>query len=263
MYAAVVIDIKNKEVDRPFTYRIPACLQDRIAVGSAVRVPFGAGNRIRTGYVVSLDERTDLPEEKLKDVDSLPEKAANVDDDLLKLAIWMRYRYGGSLYQAISTVIPNKVQVEARKLREFVFTGTEEDLERETEAARKKRAYARLRLLEAFAEKRILPADIVRDRLQITAVTLKSLTEKGLVEVRTVQNGLTAGQRPGGHGLSVELNAEQREAVRSILADGRTGHLLYGITGSGKTEVYLKLIGRILEEGKEAIVLIPEIALTY
>ena len=264
MYAEVIIDIKNKEVDRPFTYRIPEDLAGQISVGSSVDVPFGRGNSIRTGYVMSLKKTASLPEDRIKDIAGIPKKTADVDDRLLKLAIWMRYRYGGSLYQAISAVVPNKVQVEARKIREYVFSGTDSELDEALREAVKKKHYAKARLLEAFLERRVLPADIVRDRLHITASTVKSLTDKGLLSIRNVEK---ESSEDGLKGLSadsgLQLNDEQQKAVREILSDTRCAHVLYGITGSGKTEVYLQLIRKILEDGKDAIVLIPEIALTY
>ena len=264
MYAEVIIDIKNQEVDRTFTYRIPEHLLGMIRIGCAVTVPFGRGSNLRTGYVMGLKAHSELPDERLKEIAGIPEKAVSVDDRLLELAIWMRYRYGGSLYQSIAAVVPNKVQVEARRPKEYVFTGTEEELEDLLLTAQRKKHYAKVRLLEAFQERKVLPAEIVRDRLHITSATVRSLTDQHLIEIRSVGNTSVSEGLNGTNPETVTaLHEEQAAAVSGILQDERTGHVLYGITGSGKTEVYLHLIDEVLKAGKEAIVLIPEIALTY
>ena len=263
MYAEIVIDINIKEVDRPFTYKVPDRLLSLVSVGASVRVPFGRGNSLRQGYVLSLLEKTDLPPEKVKEIDSLVERGENLKDQLIELAFYIRDRFGGTLYQALSLTVPGDKKTEAKKDRFFIFKGSDEELETLLLEAKKKKHYAKLRLLEAFSENRILPASIVTDRLNITGTTLKPFQEKGLLEIEYQNRSVLTDPLISVKKTPPELNPEQKKVCKDIYYDGRTTQLLFGVTGSGKTEVYLKLIENVLSEGKEAIVLIPEIALTY
>ncbi|MBR6322389.1 MAG: primosomal protein N' [Lachnospiraceae bacterium] len=270
MYAEIVIDIKSSQVDRPFTYRIPEELRERAVSGVRVRVPFGAGGRLREGYIIGLRENLPegLPDEKVKEIDSVVERGIDVSEQLKELAIRIRERYGGTLYQSLSLVLPNKLKVTPKRERYFVYTGTEEELPQLIAAAEHKKHYAKLRLLTAFQEEKVLPASIVTDRLSIPGATLKAFRNAGLLEIRT-DDDPEGRKRAAEELLSRQesrkkiLNEEQEIAVEGILSEKRAVSLLFGITGSGKTEVYLELIERVLREGKEAIVLIPEIALTY
>ncbi len=270
MYAEVVIDINSKEVDRPFTYRIPEELQERAITGALVSVPFGRANKLRQGYILGL--RREAPEgmepERIKEIDSVVERGFSVEEQMRKLALLMRERYGGTLYQALSVVLPNKLQVKPKRERYFEFTGSEETLNALLSEAERKKHYAKQRLLQAFSESRVLPGSIVTDRLNISAATIKSLTGAGVLTIRSEEAGDDLKSLAEEIGRRKKegrktLNEEQQIAVDGILQESRTVSVLFGITGSGKTEVYLELIDRVLQEGKEAIVLIPEIALTY
>ncbi|MBO7364417.1 MAG: primosomal protein N' [Lachnospiraceae bacterium] len=262
MFAKIIIDSSSKAIDRPFTYRIPGHLEGVIQPGSRVRVPFGKGNTLRDGYCIGIETDTALDPGRVKEIDSLPGTAQPMESQMMELAIWMRYRYGGTLAQAFAAVLPNRKDVKPVRNRLYVWKGTKDQLLDQLYIAERRKYYAKIRLLKAFTERLTLPADLVSDRLQIQASTLKSFTDQGLVAVEYVEPAPMADLKRDPQGAK-PLNAEQQAAVREILEDPRQVHLLYGITGSGKTEVYLNVIEAVLASGKEVIVLIPEIALTY
>ena len=268
MFARVIIDIKNREVDRPFTYRVPESLEKKAVPGAKVFVPFGKGDTRRSGFVIGLEDDTDLPREKLKEIDSVDERSVNIDEQMIRLAIWLRHRYGGTLYQALSVVMMSRMKVSVRQETVFVFTGTDDQLRDHLYKAEQKKYKARVRLLTAFQENKSIPTSLAYDQLNITKATVKPLIDMGLVKILSVGNpslgkALNEAVSFSGNDKKPALNSEQESALHRILESEKMVSLLFGITGSGKTEVYLSLIEEALKQGKEAIVLIPEIALTY
>ena len=265
MFAEVIIDIVNQDVDRPFSYRIPDALTGAVSIGSPVLVPFGKGNALRKGYVVSLKEESDLAPEKVKEIDSVVEKGLSVEEQLLSLASYMRHRYGGTLYQCLSVVMPSKSEMRSKKPRFLVFLPEKATLPDEIALALKKKHYAKARLLEAFTDHERIPTSIASDRLSVSSATIRSMEKAGLIGIVEEKGSGIMGEVPeafsGGSGIT--LNGEQEEAVKTVLSGEKTTSLIFGVTGSGKTEIYIRLIEEVLKEGREAIVLIPEIALTY
>ena len=110
-YARIIIDISHEKVDRPFSYRIPDRLIGSIRIGSRVRIPFGFGNRERTGYVVGLSETAGYEEDKIKEISGLVEGSVSAESQLIELAWWMKERYGSTMNQALKTVLPVKQKV--------------------------------------------------------------------------------------------------------------------------------------------------------
>lgn len=108
MYADIIVDITNEKLDRIFQYSIPSELRGELSVGTEVIVPFGNGNREISGYVVSFSEKTDYPLEKIKPVLKKAEKSVAIESKLVALAAWMKEQYGGTMIQALKTVLPIK-----------------------------------------------------------------------------------------------------------------------------------------------------------
>ena len=266
MFAEVITDLTNKAVDRTFTYEVPEELCRLIGVGSPVRVPFGAGNSLRKGYVMNLADTTDVERSKIKAIDSIESRRESVNEELISLAVFMRHRYGGTLYANLQAVLPVKTNGAVRKKRFFLWKADESVLQNEIATAEKKKYHARERFLAAFLENRRLPAEIVTDRLKITPATIRKYLESGDVEIEEEayrkKSSSIAGESVW-QGKEIVLNDEQLKAVDEIERSDRTMHVLFGVTGSGKTEVYMELLEHTLCAGGNAIVLIPEIALTY
>ncbi|MDE6127710.1 MAG: primosomal protein N', partial [Lachnospiraceae bacterium] len=110
-YADVIIDIAHEKVDRPFQYRIPERLRECVAEGSCVRVPFGAGNRLRKGYVVALKNEAAFEPSKIKEIDSVETGGVSVEGRQILLAAFLKRNYGSTMIQALKTVLPAKVSV--------------------------------------------------------------------------------------------------------------------------------------------------------
>ncbi len=264
-YADVIVDIAQGSLDRIFQYRIPLALAGQLTEGTPVYVPFGRGNRLIRGYVTGFSDQPSWPPEQLKEIHSLAAGEVSIEQRLLSLAVWMKKRYGCTMIQALKTVMPVKKKVNARIERVVVRAVSAGEILSYMQTSVKKNQTARLRLLQALARDGQIPYEAVLHKLNISRQTLDSVIRAGLARLEEKQGQQEAGWE---NGLpEITLNQEQQEAVSRFVRDFDRGEagitLLHGITGSGKTEVYMEMIHHVLSHGRQVIMLIPEISLTY
>ena len=278
-YALVVVDIEAEKLDRPFTYRIPEELSKECIPGAAVKIPFGRGNREISGYVVGLTGSPDLPEEKIKPVLEVTAGNETAEGRLVKLAAWMSRRYGSTMIRALKTVLPVRRKVGA--VTERVVTLGEPEKARELLDTYERKHYAAkarvLRVLlsshdpdggnEAELPSQAMDLRELEERAGVPLAVVKKMAEEGVlrIAVSEIYRRVTEG---AGTAPPDVLSGPQREVTSQILAEwseGGSGRpvLLTGVTGSGKTMVYIELVAETLRRGEQAIVLIPEIALTW
>ena len=267
MYADIIVDISHEKLDRPFQYAIPGRLSGKIRPGSRVVIPFGRGDRELTGYVTGLSDKPAIEPERIKDIIGVPSDEMPIEGQLIGLAAWMKEHYGGTMTQALKTVIPVKKK-EAKKLIRHVALIPDEKSAQDIlddMCAKKNHSIPKERLLRALIADRRLPWDMITGKLHIPSSAIRDLERRGIVSVREQHELRSTTGSLEGKENRVPLTTEQ-EAVLKKYHDTlgeKKPYLLYGVTGSGKTEVYLQMIEEVIERGQQAIVLIPEISLTY
>jgi primosomal protein N' (replication factor Y) len=266
-YADVVVEISHEKVDKAFQYIIPEELLGKVLPGVRVHVPFGQGNKDLTGYVVELSEKADYPVEKMKEIRCIDEKGTTLESDLIQTAYWMKSHYGSTMITALKTVLPVKQKLKQLERKKITRCCGREEIERQIAECTRKHQTAKVRVLNALLEEEILPYTLLREKLNVAAPTLNSLEKQGIIAIETESYYRNPVKRIAGKEAARALSEEQRFIIEDVMKEYREGRpgtcLIHGITGSGKTEVYLGIIEQMIAMGRQAIMLIPEIALTY
>ena len=266
-YAKIIVDISHESVDRPFTYRIPAELHDRIAVGSCVRISFGRGNKLLKGYVVALSNQADFPDEKIKEIESILVSQDDSEGRMMQLAAWIKEHYGSTMIQALKIVLPVKKEVKPVEKKTIELLLSKEDAEVLLDDCKRKHQHAKVRILEELIEEKVLDYQLVRGKLNVSLQTLNKLQEQGVIRIQATDYFRNPVVIEKSNESDKELIPAQQEIVDDFTNEYHQGirrtYLLRGVTGSGKTEVYIRMIKEVVKSGKQAIFLIPEIALTY
>ena len=268
IYADIIIDISSEKLDKTFQYRVPEELEQEIKVGMVVSIPFGNGNKIRKGYVIGLTDKPKVEPDRIKAISQCSSGQETTESRLIILAAWMRENYGSTMIQALKTVLPIQEKIRAKEKRYLCLNVSEEEGRKILEGLEKTRFKARTRLLRALLDKKRLEYTLAVKELGATSAVVGKMKEQGILRIEydeIFRNSIDGKDIPREPALT--LNREQEQAAEKILQEWEKPEprpvLLQGVTGSGKTQVYMRLIEEILAKGQQAVVLIPEIALTY
>ncbi len=267
MFANIIVDITHEKLDKIFQYRVPSHMEGELSIGMEVLVPFGKGNRMTKGYVVDFSENCDYDLSKVKEIAEISRKGMAIEGKLVALAAWMKEHYGGTMIQALKTVLPIKQKEQAKVKKKVRLLLNEEEGKIKLDFYLHKNQKARARLLAALLDEPVLDYELINKKLNITLNVVRALEEQGVLSIESEQVYRNPIQNRKQQVKDICYTDEQKNAIECFWGDYQKQqygtYLIHGVTGSGKTEVYMEMIARVAAKGRQAIVLIPEIALTF
>lgn len=253
MVAKVLVEIKAGTVDKTFTYSIPSALEDKIKVGIRVLVPFG--RQMVEGFVLEISNDKELDYE-IKDINDVIDNEPVINEEMLELGKFISKNTFTNLIFAYQTMLPSALKAKNGLVVNKKYVSFLELIDNTYEG----KTIAARNVLKLFENNnKVLKSDA--SKVSVSAV--KTLVEKGILK-ETQEETYRLSEDDCKENCDIVLNNEQSNAVNAVKnsLNKFESFLLHGVTGSGKTEVYMHIIDEVLNSGKEAIVLVPEISLT-
>lgn len=274
MLAKILINTSVNTLNKVYDYLVPEELENEVELGKRVQVSFGRGKELEEGIIVKLETEYELPKYKLKEISSVLDDVSYIDENRLKLAKYIAYVYFCNVYDALKLMLPpgtksknSSKSLDTRKDKKVVLIKSNDEIMQDIESNIIKSAKQIQLLSFLMYTDNVLISDI-EDGLSISRSVISTAKKNGYIDVIEVEK-----ENDFLKDLKVErtkaLNPteEQKQVIdgisKYIYDEEYKQCLIHGVTGSGKTEVYLQLIERVLIQGRKAIVLVPEISLTY
>lgn len=254
LYAEVIINSEALEIDRPFTYKVPEEFNNEIKIGQIVKVPFGKGNKTSEGFILNL-KNDDNIKFKTKNIAAILVKDPVIDEDDINLIEFLREKTLCKYIDAFRLLIPVGIMKGAKAKKKKVIVLKNEDL------SNIKNPDGYKKIVEFFKTNsgKYTKSELINEH-SISQYKLNKLIENEVLSIEE-ESVFRYNDRVYNKDSAKTLTIEQENIIREYINSDDKMFLLKGVTGSGKTEVYMKLVERVLLEEKSAIILVPEIAL--
>lgn len=259
----VVLDQKSKYIDKLFSYETNLPVKP----GDIVIVPFGRGNKAAEAIVIKTKDIEEAGENPLKQITRISDEKTGLDEVHIDMALWIRSHYMSSYLEAVSLFYPSNIRTSKPVYDEIIRLKDEKSL-KDLIGSTKKNAFVKLSLYQYILENVCFPREELKKHLEDKSYSsyLNELCDKNIITIEVQRKYREIKSDYKTHSISgLKLNSYQKEAVDVIRMESENDNrtiLLRGVTGSGKTEIYMEVIESALKKGKGAIVLVPEISLT-
>ncbi|MEY8762176.1 MULTISPECIES: primosomal protein N' [Clostridium] len=253
-YAGIIVNNSSVKLDKIFTYKVPEKLKDKIKIGFRVKVPFGKGNKKVDGFIVRLYENI-LNDNKIKDIIDFCDDFPLFTLKDLELIEEMRKRYLCTYLDCIKMFVPRGILKGMKDKEEnLVYTG------REPEKRFARDPYRKIyKLVEDENGKHT--KNFISEKYDVSLSSINTMIKHGFLITGKSVVGRYDDRKYSRYSKKI-LNREQQLAVNKIMNLDKSMFLIHGVTGSGKTEIYMQLVEKAMKDGMESIILVPEIALT-
>ena len=270
MIAEVIINNNSKQLDRTFDYNVPIDMQENIKIGSRVLVSFGNIKRLEEGFIVGFKDTTEY---KVKDIAKL-EKESTLNKEKVELAKWIAKRYFCNLSESIKLMLPPGTKTKELNNRIKEKTGNFVKLNKDVGEIKfeietgKLKSEKQIRLLNFLINNDDVYISDLEVLSGVSKAVMKTLEKNGYISIyeKQIERNPFEYKKEIEKNEKLKLTEEQQKAFEKIsdAIDDRfaSEFLIHGITGSGKTEIYLQLIEKVLKEDRSSILLVPEISLT-
>ena len=255
MVASVLVQLSNKNIDKTFDYLVPSFLEEEVKIGKRVQVPFG--KQVLEGFVLALKKESEC--ENLKSIQKVIDEESILNEELLYLGKWMQKNTMSTLINCYQVMLPKALKakngvVVSKKYDTYLTLTQPYEL-----LMQKKWRQSQREILDKFQQNDKVKKEWLN---KISASSVKTLLKQHILkeEIEEVYRY----QKEYSIKPKYPLTIDQQKVVEKVLQKKNSNQtfLLHGVTGSGKTEVYMELIESVLKEGKSSIVLVPEISLT-
>lgn len=268
MIAEIIIDSNVKTLNKTFDYNIPKEMESNISIGSRVLIPFGKSKRLEEGFVTNIKESTEY---EVKDIAKI--ELQSLTTEKILLSKWMAKKYFSNISECMNlmlkpgTTTKNFANRAKNKTGIFVSLALEKEKVQEYILNNKIKSEKQRSILNYLIENdKIMQPELI-EKTETSRAIIKTLEKNGIIklqEEKVIRNPLE--NKDIKQTNKLKFTEEQEEAYtkvsNAIEKQEYKKYLLYGVTGSGKTEIYLQLIEKVIREGKSAIMLVPEISLT-